>query len=291
MTGGTRTAPGRRTLRETITLVCVLALVPLAPAAVLSVRVVERLWCADGELVVVGSALYAPILRQAADDYTAACPDSRILIDTGESAEGLQRLADGAAARDGSPELLAVSDGPRGHGLPHLREKLFASAAFSLVVNPEAGVTDLSRQQISDIHAGRITSWAQVGGNDVPISPVRHDDSTARRILDHRILGRPESAGSRCEDAPACAPRADGEVLRGIAADPGGLGCAEAEAAAEHPGVRPLRIDGELAPEESTDLGRYPLRQAGFAYVREDAALTSLATSFLNYLANNPSDR
>ncbi|RKT88802.1 ABC-type phosphate transport system, substrate-binding protein [Saccharopolyspora antimicrobica] len=285
MTGGTRTAPRRRRLRETITLVCVLALVPLAPAAVLSVRIVERLWCSDGQLVVVGSALYAPILRQAADDYTAACSDSRILIDTGGSAEGLRRLA------DGSRELLAVSDGPRGHGLPNLREKLFASAVFSLVVNPAAGVTDLSRQQIGDIHAGRVTSWAQVGGNDVPISPVGRGDSTARRILGHRVLGHPESAGSGCEDAPACVPPADGEVLRGVAADPGGFGHAEEAAAAEHPGVRPLRIDGELAPEEATDLGRYPLRQAGFAYVREDAAPGSLATSFLNFLANNPSDR
>lgn len=288
MTDGAKTAAQHRNLRGTIALICVLALALLAPAAVLSVRVVERLWCADGQLVVVGSAVYAPILRKAADDYTAACPDSSILLDTGGSAEGLRRLVTGGEG----PELLAVTDGPRGRGIPHLREKVFASAAFSLVANPATGVADLSPQQISDIYAGRVTSWAQVGGNDVPVSPARHSgDSTARRILEHRVLGNPEPARSDCEEATACEPLADTEVLRSIAADPGGFGYAEAKAAADHPGVHPVRIDGELAPEEPTDLGWYPLRQAGFAYTHDDARFGSLATSFLNYLANNPSDR
>ncbi|MDA3642725.1 substrate-binding domain-containing protein [Saccharopolyspora indica] len=289
MTDGARTTARRRSLRETIALVCVLAMAPLAPAAVASVRVVERLWCADGRLVVAGSAVYAPILRRAADDYTAACPDSSILIDTGESAEGLRRLVTSGEPLDGGPELLAVSDGPKGRGVQHLREKLFASKIFALAVNPATGVTDLSAQQIDDIHAGRVTSWAQVGGNDVPLSPVDRGDSTARRILEHRILGDPEPTRSGCENAAACELPSSAEVLGAIAADPGGFGYVEAGEITDDSGVRAVRIDGELAPKKVTDLGRYPFHQAGFAYVREDAPFLSLATSFQNYLANNPS--
>lgn len=291
MTDGARTTAGRKSLRETIALICVLALAALAPAVVISVRVVERLWCADGQLVVAGSDVYAPILRQAAADYTAACPDSSILIDTGDSAEGLRRLVTSGEPLAGGPELLAVSDGPKGRGLPHLREKPFASEVFALTVNPATGITDLSPQQIDDVHAGRVTSWAQVGGNDVPLSPVGRSDSTARRILEHRVLGNPEPARSGCEDAAACEPPTSAEVLSGIAASPGGFGYLEVNAITKDSGVRPVRIDGELAPKKAIALGRYPFHQAGFAYVREDAPFLSLATSFQNYLANNPSDR
>ncbi|KAA5834910.1 substrate-binding domain-containing protein [Saccharopolyspora hirsuta] len=294
MTEGTGAAARRRNLRDTITLVCVLALAPLAPAAVLVNRVADRLSCSDGELTVVGSAVYEPVLRKAAEDYAATCPGSRIRIDTGGSAEGLQRLVAEVEALDRGqddrtrPELLAISDGPRGRDLPHLREKLFASAVFTFVANPAAGVSDLSRQQIRDIYAGRITSWAQVGGNDVPIAVADLGDSSAKRILRYRILNEPEAACENPSDG-SCQPRADS--LRSVAENPGGFGFAEVGAAADHPGVRPLRIDGEPAPEEATGIGRYPFRQAGYGYTYDDARSGSLATGFLNYLVNNPNDR
>ncbi|MER7012165.1 substrate-binding domain-containing protein [Saccharopolyspora sp. NPDC000359] len=291
MTEGTGAAARRRALRHTITLVCVLAMAPLAPAAVLANRITDRLTCADGELTVIGSAVYAPVLRKAAEDYAATCPDSRIRIEAGESAGGLQRLVAEAEAdrgQDGAhPELLAISDGPRGHELPHLREKLFASAVFTFVVNPAAGVTDLSRQQIRDIYGGRITSWAQVGGNDVPIAVADLGDSSAQRILRYRVLGEPEAA---CETGAACGPQVGRDSLRSVAETPGGFGFAVV-GAADHPGVRPVRIDGEPAPEEATTIGRYPFRQAGYGYTYDDARAGSLATGFLSYLVNNPNDR
>jgi phosphate transport system substrate-binding protein len=41
------------------------------------------------------------------------------------------------------------------------------------VANPEAGVQDLSLEQIRQIYDGRITNLAEVGGNDLPMPTPR----------------------------------------------------------------------------------------------------------------------
>ncbi len=77
---------------------------------------------------------------------------------------------------------------------PAVAARPVALSLFTLVVNPDAGVKDLSLKQVRDIYAGKITDWNQVKGNDVPIHLVsRNPGSGTRTTLERQV-----SAAGRC---------------------------------------------------------------------------------------------
>lgn len=51
---------------------------------------------------------------------------------------------------------------------------------YVLCVNKSNKITNLSPKQVKEIFDGNITSWKQVGGEDIPIEPLRMDNITAQ---------------------------------------------------------------------------------------------------------------
>ncbi|WP_328760064.1 substrate-binding domain-containing protein [Streptomyces sp. NBC_00271] len=115
--------------------------------------------CATGTLTLSGSTAFAPVLQEAAKEYHRTCPDAFIPItaDTFHgSVSGLDTLAaaGGKTKPTGSQGLgdrLAFSDGPKSDGRPQLLPRPVALSLFTLVVNKDAGVQDLSLKQIRNI--------------------------------------------------------------------------------------------------------------------------------------------
>lgn len=107
--------------KQSVALVCFLVAVILGQ--LLTTRGAEGeaapLDCATGELRIVGSTAFEPVLTQAAEAYQETCPGSRITVDTHGSAAGLEELnaagaeAAAAAAADGS-DGAGGSDGSGG---------------------------------------------------------------------------------------------------------------------------------------------------------------------------------
>jgi phosphate transport system substrate-binding protein len=65
--------------------------------------------------------------------------------------------------------VLVAAVGAKGDGYPLLLPRPIAFPLFTIVANSEAGVQDLSLEQIRQIYDGRITNWAELGGNDLPM--------------------------------------------------------------------------------------------------------------------------
>lgn len=103
--------------------------------------------CAAGTLRLSGSTAFAPVLREAAEQYERTCPDARIPLTATSfkgSVDGLDTLAAaGAAARlpdgRGLGDRLTFSDGPKSDGRPRLLPRPVALSLFTLVVHKEAG--------------------------------------------------------------------------------------------------------------------------------------------------------
>jgi phosphate transport system substrate-binding protein len=249
--------------------------------------------CAGGNLALVGSTAFAPVLRESAASYETTCPDANFAFDFKGSIEGLRALDEAA-----SPEMLSFSDGAKGDGHPLLLPRPIAFPLFTIVVNPEAGVQDLSLEQVRQIYDGRITNWADVGGNDLPVRLVgRPGDSGTRRTLENRVLGgrwEPVRNSDDCKSvaggAPAgvirCERPTTDDVLNAVAETPGSLGYSELQAASGHEGLLLLRIDGHAATVEAADHGAYPFWETEYAYTHGEPDAHSLAASFLRYLTN-----
>jgi ABC-type phosphate transport system substrate-binding protein len=262
--------------------------------------------CVGGTLRLHGSTAFAPAVRAAAERYVELCDGkgAAIPVDDGTftgSGEGIAALeAVGAKAGDlgggGLGDHLAFTDGPAVGSHPEVLPRPVAYSLFTLVVNEDAKVRNLTLDQIKGIYSGRYTHWSQVGGAPgVPIHLVnRHRGSGTRTALEQRVLGEvrvPEATADDCAaldaDRPgACEVDNTAAVLNRTAALTGALGYSEVSGAASAPDLVQLRIDRMPPTLEGVEDGDYPYWQTEYAYTFGEPPSDSLAAAFLRYLTD-----
>ncbi|WP_250028394.1 PstS family phosphate ABC transporter substrate-binding protein [Paractinoplanes maris] len=250
--------------------------------------------CAGGRLTLAGSTAFEPVVREAAQSYQDVCTEASFAFELRGSGEGLLALDRAGEKAD----LLAFSDGDKPDGLPGLVARPIAFVLFTLVVNGETGVRDLTTDQIRRLYRGELTNWKQIGGHDVPVRLIsRNPGSGTRAAFQRRILDgvrEPGSNSDNCRDrdpgSPAgvvrCARNSTEEVLRAVTDVPGALAYSELGAATDREGLSLVRIDGRPATVPDADHGTYPFWETELAYTHGDPDAHSLAASFLRYLTN-----
>ncbi|GAA4004918.1 substrate-binding domain-containing protein [Streptomyces marokkonensis] len=259
--------------------------------------------CAEGTLHLTGSTAFKPVLESAAEQYTKTCPGARIPLSDSQfegSVPGLDALAtagDKAKPKgdEGLGDRLTFSDGPKSPGRTRLLPRPVALSLFTLVVNKDTGVQDLSLKQVRDLYAGRITNWEQVNGEDLPVQLVgRHPGSGTRTTLQRQVLDdRPLPAvttsdcrGMDMSRSNRCEVNKTQTLLNTVTSTPGALGYSEVGLAEAHKDVRQVRIDGYPATLEGADQGAYPFWETEIAYTYGEPPADSIAAGFLRYLAN-----
>ncbi|MCY1142944.1 substrate-binding domain-containing protein [Actinoplanes sp. Pm04-4] len=250
--------------------------------------------CAAGTLTVTGSTAFEPVVRDAAKSYQESCTEAAFSFEMRGSGEGLLAL-DRAGENSG---VLAFSDGEKPDGMPGLVARPIAFVLFTLVVNADTGVRDLTTAQIRRLYSGEITNWKDIGGRDVPVRLIsRNPGSGTRAAFQRRVLSgtrEPGSNSDNCRDrdpgSPVgvvrCARNSTDEVLRSVADTPGALGYSELGAATDRQGLALVRIDGRPATVPDADHGTYPFWETELGYTHGDPDAHSLAASFLRYLTN-----
>ena len=111
-----------------------------------------------------------------------------LVIDKSNAGKGLIDLVDGkcdaALASAEIPTLVAAAKAAGREVDPaRLQMSVVAMDEVVFVVHPSNPVRSLSAAQLRDIHAGRITNWKEVGGEDRPIKVVTDTPSSATRGL------------------------------------------------------------------------------------------------------------
>lgn len=107
------------------------------------------------------------VLRALAQSYAARHPDRQVIVPNSIGSDGGIRVVGTGESPIGRVARLPDSEEVGKYG--ELRYVEFARVPVAFVVSPRAGVGNLSRQQVCDIFAGRITNWKDVGGQDLPI--------------------------------------------------------------------------------------------------------------------------
>ncbi|WP_175409681.1 substrate-binding domain-containing protein [Streptomyces sp. TRM64462] len=280
-----------------ITVLLTLCVVSLAAIIVVRDDTRPPMGCATGSLTLVGSTAFAPVAEELARKYEKDCPGSDITVDAHGTTTGIRALADaGARHRNGSPAVIALSDGPKpSPGYEDLRENRVAVSAFALVVNDRVPLRGLTTGDVRGIYRGDITNWSRLGGPDLPIALVsRNTNSGTREVFQRRVLGRFEPAPSsrdclRKDDVSArvlrCEVDSTRQVMSTVAAVPGALGYSELRLGSEVKGLHRLELDGhEPSVEGLAARGGYPYREIEYAYTYGRPPADSLVSSFLDYL-------
>ncbi|MBE0573127.1 MAG: PstS family phosphate ABC transporter substrate-binding protein [Ignavibacteriaceae bacterium] len=162
---------------------------------------------------VKGSDTMVNLAQKWAEIYMQTHPNVSIQVTGGGSGTGVASLLNGTTDLANSSRELKDSE------LETAKQKGVTPVVYNValdgiavILHPENKIDNLTVKQVSDIFAGKITNWKQLGGSDMPITLYGRENSsgTYEFFKDH-VLGKDES-GKQVDYSPAT------QVLQGTAA-------------------------------------------------------------------------
>jgi phosphate transport system substrate-binding protein len=138
-----------------------------------------------------------------AETYNQIYPHVQIAVTGGGSGTGLAALINGTvaianASRQIMPEERAQA---QANGIEPV-EYVVAGDAIAIVVYPGNPVNGLTIPQLSDIYAGKITNWREVGGEDRPIVLLSRESNSGTHVFFLEHVVRQGRAGDQTLFSP-----------------------------------------------------------------------------------------
>lgn len=248
--------------------------------------------CVRGEVDVVGSSAFAPVMTTVANRYNRACDGATVRVTATGSIAGVRQLAGVAPARRAT--MAAMSDGKVGEATDDLVAQPVAVVVYTLVANESVDVDGLTVEQVRDIYAGRYRDWAQLRpGPSLPIRIVgRGQESGSRRTFEQTVLGtRSEGdlTSDSCEStdrdpgAPVirCERGTEAELIEEVAATPGAIGYVDLPSVRS--GLTTLSLDGQRPSVSGISAG-YPFWTIEYLYTKGLPPSGTLLATFVDHL-------
>jgi phosphate transport system substrate-binding protein len=118
-----------------------------------------------------------------AEAYQTVAPNVRISVTGGGSGTGIAALINGTV--DIANASRQIKDEERrdaqNRGVEPV-EFVIARDAIAIIVHPDNPVSELTLQQISDLYSGKLTDWAQVGGNPGPVVLLSRETNSGTHV-------------------------------------------------------------------------------------------------------------
>lgn len=231
--------------------------------------------CISGSLVASGSTALAPLVQAVAQKYQARCAGAHITVNLGGSKTGLSQVEAGSVGV-GNSDIFAAST------QSDLVDHQVAVVIFGIIVNPKAGVTNLTTAQVQGIYAGTYTNWKQVGGADLKIVVVsRPASSGTRATFQQYILGGPEKAVG----PTSLTTDSTGTVITNVAQTAGAIGYAATGPARANSGVTLISIDGNAPTAALSESNTYKFWNIEHMYTKGQPG--QLAQALIDYMASD----
>jgi phosphate transport system substrate-binding protein len=130
-----------------------------------------------------GSDTLVNIALAWAETYREVEPTVDIAVTGGGSGTGIAALINGTVdiANASRPMKDNEIEDARANGIEPV-EHVVAIDALAIILHPENPVSELTIGQLSDIFAGRVTNWREVGGNDAPIIAVSRETNSGTHV-------------------------------------------------------------------------------------------------------------
>ena len=203
----------------------------------------------SNKITVVGSSAMQLLAEQAGNDYRLSHPDSNIVVQGGGSGTGLSQVQAGAV-EIGTSDVFAETQ--KGIDAKKLQNHLVAVVGIVPIVNKSAGVSNLSKQQLSDIFTGKITNWKQVGGKNQTITVInRSKGSGTRGTFEGLVLNGKKPIQAQEQDS-------NGTVRKIVSTTPGTISYISFPYANDE-NIQKLSIDGIKPTNKNVETNRWHL--------------------------------
>ena len=227
---------------------------------------------ADTSISAAGSTALQPLVQAAADEYQQKNPDTKISVTGGGSRTGIALVGSKSVDLGDSDIVATGSDGLVDHKV--------AVIGFSVIVNPQSGVTALTKKQVQDVFSLKVTNWKQVGGKDQTITVINRPASSGTRAVFVKTL-----MGGMTSLPPTLTEDATGTVVQKVSQTPGAVSYAAFSGTHNATGVAEVSIDGAAATEPNVQSGKYPFWS--YEHMYTNGAPSKEISGFITFLQND----
>ena len=221
--------------------------------------------CIGGEkesktLSLAGSTTVEPIASKAAEVYMEKHPDVKVTVQGGGSGTGIKMVGEGTVDIGNASRKIKDKEKDL---YPDLVGTIIAYDGIAIVVHPSNPVENLTKQQLQDIYAGKITNWKEIGGEDREIVVVtRAEGSGTRDTFIELVMNK----GKVEETSRALQKPSNGAVKATVAGNESAIGYIGLGYVDDT--VKPVKINNILPSSETVKNGTYPISRALYMYTK-----------------------
>lgn len=224
----------------------------------------------SGTIKVMGSTSVQPYATELSDSFTLKYPKAQVLVSGGGSSVGIKSAQDRTAVIGLSSRELTQAEKDSG-----LKEIVIAIDGIVVIVNKDSGVSNLSKAQISDIFAGIVTNWKDVGGKDAPITVVtREAASGTRTAFQELVMGKVNITEM------AVTQGSTGGISQTVSGNKNAIGYVSFGSLDDT--VKAVNVDG-VTPSVATIKDKSYKIQRPFLYVTKGEVTDPVAKAFIEY--------
>ena len=224
----------------------------------------------SGTVATDGSTSMEKVIGALGEAFMEANPDTTFTYNPTGSGSGIQAVQEGRC--DIGLSSRALKDAEKEAGLT---ETVLAYDGIAMIVNPANPVEDLSLEQIADIYTGKITNWAEVGGNDSQIVLIGREAGSGTRGGFEEIVGVVDACQYRQELSST------GDVITTVAQNPDAIGYASLAAVKDT--VKALKVAGVTPTEATVKDGTYTIQRPFVLATKTGEKLNDVAQAFFDY--------
>ena len=230
-------------------------------------------------LIVAGSTTVQPIASVVAEAYMKKHSDVLIAVQGGGSGTGVKMVAEGTADIGMSSRELKEKE-INTH--PDLKAHTIAHDGIAVVVHPSNPLSDLTKEQITDIFSGRIRNFKEMGGDDTEtVVVIREEGSGTRATFEKLIMGDVDTAKNALQKP------SNGAVKATIAGNENAIGYLGIAYLDES--VKAIKMNGIEPSKENIRSGEYPVSRKLYMITKGEAI--GLAKKFIDFILSDEGQR
>lgn len=233
----------------------------------------------SGTITGSGSSALLPLVKDAAEKFKDQHKEVTITLNAGGSGTGLKQVSDGSVDM-GNSDVAAETKLDKDKAA-QLEDHKVCVITVATIANKEAGVTNLTRQQLTDIFTAKVTNWKDVGGKDLPIVLVtRPKTSGTRALYQQYALNGAEEADNKALETDN-----SGILIQSVAQNKGAIGYVALPYLLNDKSVDAVSIDGVAPTLENTYNGMYTVWGYEHIYTHKDP--NAAVKAFLDYITGS----